>query len=1067
MPEQEYRYDAFISYRHVEPDRRWAKWLHKTLETYKVPHRLAEQGCAAGITRVFRDEEELPASADLSSQIEDALRRSRFLIVVCSPRLVESRWCNAEVQAFHDLGRSHRILALLIEGDPSESFAPALREVRRVVVDETGSESVVVDTVEPLAADVRPIDGESDRLRRNFAKLRLLASILDCEFDDLRQRHLERQQQRTRSIVTGLAALVACLLTLTGWALFERNGAVAARDLADYQKSLAEDARDEADRQKHIVLLRQRELLQEKYQTQIGRANLALNSERFPEALQAALQALEVVEELDTNSSEVCSLLQQTVDANRLITQLKPHTATINVIDFSPDDRFLLTTSGSEAVVWDTRDWRAINEFRFPLLTFAYFSRSEPGQLVVGQVQEADNHRSFILRRVVARSGRIVAEAVYRDEIPIVDHRYPRRYQSHLLLAHDKWFDEPQRKFTLCSVETSQRLQGFALPATPLWFDVVTCGGEEVAVFADSEDVRAFRVKSADLLWTADTDTTGYVQCWTLPGDGVMLTKLKKDDQHELVFRDLISGSQLQRLTGDVAEMEFFVDRQRRLHYHLPDNPEKKYLPEQIRNAVPIPEGLPFSTRFVMSSAPSCSYVCASWSSLTLHHDQLDFRLELPIHLPSLHIATLSHDGQVLVAADSHDRLHVVDTSLDFEMVNKDSLAIRSFETLGGGRMLAVTADGELACLDPEGADRAVRVEGYLAEGNQNIRWNVIQPSQLLKVESAEEFNYISFDDTPPNPILLTIYYARTGRMLLQVPGSLASEIAPDGRSVVVMSLQKQHTVYSLDGSRQPHSIFNDRLRSLPYGWQWKYSSDSQSIVAVSADGIVEIFDVATGKSLKQFRFHPSFGETSVNEMLLSPRGRWALVDVAGSKKFVIDLKSESTREITKLNLDSLSGTFYHDESLLVVDDGIEERLTFWQWPSMVRKFEIRGDVDSHGILFFGNGTMFLSDEHGNGVLAQQANGEVIQRFDQIDAVSNDGSMIAFGREFETVIFDLKRRRIRRRLPFMGVYSAGFSQDDKSLYLALGDGGLVKCAVGGSLENVKRQAQQEAIRLHR
>ena len=26
-----FRYDAFISYRHVEPDRRWAKWLHAAL----------------------------------------------------------------------------------------------------------------------------------------------------------------------------------------------------------------------------------------------------------------------------------------------------------------------------------------------------------------------------------------------------------------------------------------------------------------------------------------------------------------------------------------------------------------------------------------------------------------------------------------------------------------------------------------------------------------------------------------------------------------------------------------------------------------------------------------------------------------------------------------------------------------------------------------------------------------------------------------------------------------------------------------------------------------------------
>src|SRR5882724_7860007 len=127
MGTEEYRYDAFISYRHVEPDRRWAKWLHKSLETYRVPSRLVrERGVRPRIERVFRDEEELPASADLSKEIDRALEQSRFLIVICSPRTPASRWVNKEVQRFREMGRHDRILALLIEGDPRESFPRAL-----------------------------------------------------------------------------------------------------------------------------------------------------------------------------------------------------------------------------------------------------------------------------------------------------------------------------------------------------------------------------------------------------------------------------------------------------------------------------------------------------------------------------------------------------------------------------------------------------------------------------------------------------------------------------------------------------------------------------------------------------------------------------------------------------------------------------------------------------------------------------------------------------------------------------------------------------------------------------
>jgi hypothetical protein len=35
-----YQYDAFISYRHVEPDRTIAEKLHKMLEAYALPKNL-------------------------------------------------------------------------------------------------------------------------------------------------------------------------------------------------------------------------------------------------------------------------------------------------------------------------------------------------------------------------------------------------------------------------------------------------------------------------------------------------------------------------------------------------------------------------------------------------------------------------------------------------------------------------------------------------------------------------------------------------------------------------------------------------------------------------------------------------------------------------------------------------------------------------------------------------------------------------------------------------------------------------------------------------------------------
>lgn len=93
-PGTEFEYAAFISYRHVDPDRRWAKWLHTQLETYRIPKQLIADSTSKRLGRVFRDEEELAASAQLSQEIDRALEQSRFLIVICSPRTPDSEWVN-------------------------------------------------------------------------------------------------------------------------------------------------------------------------------------------------------------------------------------------------------------------------------------------------------------------------------------------------------------------------------------------------------------------------------------------------------------------------------------------------------------------------------------------------------------------------------------------------------------------------------------------------------------------------------------------------------------------------------------------------------------------------------------------------------------------------------------------------------------------------------------------------------------------------------------------------------------------------------------------------------------
>src|ERR1700761_7804894 len=130
LPRPQIPYWCFISYRHAdnrEPGRQWASWLHHAIETYEVPHDLVGTKNDRGdiiperIFPVFRDEEDLPADADLANPICRALDRSRFLVVLCSPRAVASTYVDDEIRYFKQIGRADRILAALLEGEPNAS----------------------------------------------------------------------------------------------------------------------------------------------------------------------------------------------------------------------------------------------------------------------------------------------------------------------------------------------------------------------------------------------------------------------------------------------------------------------------------------------------------------------------------------------------------------------------------------------------------------------------------------------------------------------------------------------------------------------------------------------------------------------------------------------------------------------------------------------------------------------------------------------------------------------------------------------------------------------------------
>jgi MTH538 TIR-like domain (DUF1863)/FHA domain/PDZ domain len=212
----QFAYDAFISYRHVERDRKWAEWLIDALERYRLPKSLQEKGYPPRLGKIFHDADEAPAASDLNEQIKGALRASRFLIVVCSASTLRSKWVQREIEYFNELGRGNQVLALLTEGESEDSF-PSLMLVRqRQVVEPDGTAKIVKEVKQPLAADVRPTRHQSMQMVKHLALLRLVASMLGVKFDDLRQCERERRR-RTLAALTAALFLVIAGSGVTYW----------------------------------------------------------------------------------------------------------------------------------------------------------------------------------------------------------------------------------------------------------------------------------------------------------------------------------------------------------------------------------------------------------------------------------------------------------------------------------------------------------------------------------------------------------------------------------------------------------------------------------------------------------------------------------------------------------------------------------------------------------------------------------------------------------------------------------------------------------------------------------
>ena len=340
------RYAAFISYRHSELDMEMAKKVHAGLETYRIPRSVQQSLGRKKIGRVFRDQEELPIGSDLDDNITEALKESEYLIVICSPRTPESYWVCKEIDSFIELHDRNHILAVLIEGEPDESFPPQL------LVDDNGN------PVEPLAADVRGADKKERNSKFKTELLRLAAPIIGCTYDDLKQRHRERVIRRTLAIVLSIAAVVAAAGTAFG--VYNANIAARMTQLANEKAALA----DEKTKLAEEIAVQYKGKQENQSRFYAEKSLSLLQSGNREDAILVAMEGLPSENNDRPYVAEAEFALGRALYAydvadSMTYDRILQHDLSLVSMKKSEDNRYVISIdNGSNVYVWDTEDWK-------------------------------------------------------------------------------------------------------------------------------------------------------------------------------------------------------------------------------------------------------------------------------------------------------------------------------------------------------------------------------------------------------------------------------------------------------------------------------------------------------------------------------------------------------------------------------------------------------------------------------------------------------------------------------------------------------------------------------------
>ena len=139
----------------------------------------------------------------LTAELQERLKASRNLIVICSPNSAQSEWVGKEIEFFHSLGRTKHIHFFIVNGIPNsgnpntECFNPVVKKL---------------GLPEILGANIHEKIYRWPWLNKERAYVQTISKLLEVEFDSIWQRHKRQLIQKTIAWIIGVIIVLAAVI---------------------------------------------------------------------------------------------------------------------------------------------------------------------------------------------------------------------------------------------------------------------------------------------------------------------------------------------------------------------------------------------------------------------------------------------------------------------------------------------------------------------------------------------------------------------------------------------------------------------------------------------------------------------------------------------------------------------------------------------------------------------------------------------------------------------------------------------------------------------------------------